>query len=104
MLKFITDESLLAPGLIVAGVADVKVARNIAAIDAVDGAVARQEVAITGVGIFLIAGQQREARSIVGIPRQRRRNGDARLFIILDLAVLAAGDTVEAIEQVAVVA
>ncbi|MNE11293.1 hypothetical protein D3C80_1040450 [compost metagenome] len=104
VLQLVADHGLLAPRLVVIRIADVKVARNIAAIRAGHRAVRWQEVAITGVGIFLIAGQQGKTRLIVRIPGDRRGNRHARFFIIFHLIVLGAGDTVYAIQHAAVIA
>ena len=56
VLKFIANHRLFPPRLIVAGIADVKITRNIAAVDAFHRTVARQEVTVTGIRVFLIAG------------------------------------------------
>ena len=56
VLKFIANHRLFTPRLVVVGIADVKIARNIAAVDAFHGTVTRQEVTVAGIRIFLIAG------------------------------------------------
>ncbi len=104
MFQLVADHRLLAPGLIVIRVADVKVARDVFAVDAFHRPVRGQKVAVSRIGIFLVAGEQRKAGLIVRIPGDRWRNRHPRLFIILYLIMLGAGNPVNTIQHAAIVA
>ena len=104
MFQLVADRRLLAPGLIVIRIADVKVARDVFPVDAFDRAVGGQEVAVARIRILLVAGQQRKAGLVVRVPGDSRRDRHPRLFIIIHLIMLSTGDTVDAIQHAAVVA
>ena len=104
VFQLVANHRLLAPGLIVIRIADVKVAWDVLPVDAFHRAIRGQEVAVSGIRIFLVAGQQRKAGLIVRIPGDRRGDRHPRLFIIVHLIMLRTGDTVHAIQYAAVVA